>query len=171
MQRVVVSARAVVTPSARDLLKENNVSLVRTLKSVAAAGLELVLATLDSRFDSDGLVRSLQKRGVVVQQVKLADGVHAIDSVSREIIERVKIGVVLTSRVATAICVANRHRGVRAAAANNRGEIENAIREIGVNLVVIDITRRGMLEIERMVEAFIAAPQRECPAELKSILE
>jgi ribose 5-phosphate isomerase RpiB len=78
---------------------------------------------------------------------------------------------VLTNRVATAVCVANRQRGVRAAAASNRGEIENTIRELGANLLVIDTARRGTLEIERMVAAFIATPQRDCPAALKSMLE
>jgi len=77
----------------------------------------------------------------------------------------------LANRVATAVCVANRHRGVRAAAASNRGEIENIIRELGANLLVIDTARRGMSEIERMVTAFVASPQRDCPAALKSMLE
>jgi ribose 5-phosphate isomerase RpiB len=171
VQRVIVSARAVVTPSARDLLKENNVRLVRTLKAAAASSVELLLATLDSRFDSVGLIRTLQNRGIVVRPVATADGLKSIESIACEIGERGKLGVILTGSVAAALCVANRHRGIRAAAASNRGELENAIREIGANVLVIDITRRSTLEVERMVSAFVATPQRECPAGLKSILE
>jgi ribose 5-phosphate isomerase RpiB len=171
VQRLIVSARAVVTPSARDLLKENNVSLVRTLKSAAAAGVQLILAGLDSRFDTSGLVRVLEKRGIAVTQVTTDEARDAIESISRAIRESGKLGVVLTNRVATAVCVANRHREVRAAAASNRGEIENIIRELGANLLVIDTARRGMSEIERMVTAFVASPQRDCPAALKSMLE
>ena len=170
VQRVMVSARAVITPSARDLLKENNVSLVRTLKAAAASSVELLLATLDSRFDSAGLIRTLQNRGVAVQQMATAEGVKSIETIAHEISQRGKLGVILTGSVATALCAANRHRGVRAAVASNRGELESAIREIGANVLVIDITRRSMLEVERMVSAFVATPQRECPAGLKSIL-
>lgn len=168
---MLVSARAVVTPSGRDLLKENNVSLVRTLKAAAANSVELLLATFDSRFDSAGLIRTLQNRGVAVQSVAAADGVKSIETIAREIGQRGKLGVILTGSVATALCAANRHRGVRAAVASNRGEIETALREIGANVLVIDVTRRSVLEIERMVAAFVATPQRECPAGLKSILE
>jgi ribose 5-phosphate isomerase RpiB len=171
VQRVMVSARAVVTPSARDLLKENNVSLVRTLKAAAASSVELLLAKLDSRFDSAGLIRTLQNRGVAVQQMATAEGVKSIETIAHEISQRGKLGVILTGSVATALCAANRHRGVRAAVASNRGELESAIREIGANVLVIDITRRSTLEVERMVSAFVATPQRECPAGLKSILE
>jgi hypothetical protein len=171
VQRLIVSARAVVTPSARDLLKENNVSLVRTLKSAAAAGVQLVLAGLDSRFDTASLILMLDHRGIAVQPVASAEAGGAFETISRAIREAGKLGVVLTNRVATAVCVANRHRGVRAATASNRGEIESIIREIGVNLLVIDTARRGTLEIERMVATFVASPQRDCPVALKSMLE
>jgi ribose 5-phosphate isomerase RpiB len=170
VQRLIVSARAVVTPSARDLLRENNVSLVRTLKS-ASVGALLALAGLDSRFDTAGLVRVLQQRGTTVQPVESAEFNGAFETISRAINESGKLGVALTNQVATAVCVANRHRGVRAAAASNRGEIENIIHELGANLLVLDTARRGMLEIERMVVAFVASPQRDCPAPLKSILD
>jgi hypothetical protein len=53
----------------------------------------------------------------------------------------------------------------------NRGELNEALREIGANLLVVDISRRSVLEAQRIAEAFAAAPAQQCPAEFKAGLE
>jgi hypothetical protein len=171
VQRVVVSARSVVTPAARDLLKEKNVILVRTLQSTMRGNARLVMAATSARFDSNGLVRALAQRNVHVQLIAAIGLTEVIRHLTVEIGEHEKLGVLLTDRVAAALCLANRQRGVRAAAVANRGELNEALREIGANLLVVDISRRSMLEAQRIAEAFSAAPAQQCPAEFKAVLE
>src|SRR5690349_9546044 len=50
VQRVVVPARAVITPSARDLLRDENITVVRALKSASAATVQVIVGTADVRF-------------------------------------------------------------------------------------------------------------------------
>ncbi|HTQ37744.1 MAG TPA: RpiB/LacA/LacB family sugar-phosphate isomerase [Pirellulales bacterium] len=175
IQRVVVTARAVVTPAARDILKEKNVTLVRTLQAKAAASVQLVLAHTEAKkgtnYDCTDLIRQLQQRGVEVEQLPTGQAGKVTHELAEAVSRGKKLGVLLTDQVAAALCAANRRRGVRAATAANRGEVYDVMQNLGVNLLVVDSVRRSGPEVQRIVEAFAATPSQACPAEWKPWLE
>jgi ribose 5-phosphate isomerase RpiB len=171
VQRLIIPARAVVTPSARDLLKEKNVTLVRSLKSTSPTSVRVALGMAGVKYDVEGLVRLLRQHGIDVTQLPTVGLAQLTAELAKDVSKAEKLGVLLTDNVAAALCIANRQRGVRAATAGNRGEVNDIVRGIGANFLVIDPMRRSPLELQRIVEAFVTAPARQCPAELKSALE
>jgi ribose 5-phosphate isomerase RpiB len=176
VQRVVVSARAVVTPAARDILKEKNVTLVRSLQAATAAKLvPLVVASSAGKktaaIDAADLVAQLRQRGIAVEELPSVNAAQAAANIAAAVSGGKKLGVLLTDQPAAALCIANRQRGVRAATAANRGELNDLVQNLGVNLLVVDTVRRSKAEIQRIIEAFVAAPAQSCPADWKQWLD
>jgi ribose 5-phosphate isomerase RpiB len=161
----------VVTPSARDLLKEKNITLVRSLKSTSPTSVRVALGVAGVKYEAEDLIRSLQQIGVGVTQLTTAGLASLATELAGEVSKAGKLGVLLTDNVAAVLCIANRQRGVRAATAGNRGEVNDIVRGIGANFLVINPVRRSPLELQRIVEAFVTAPSRQCPAEFKPALE
>jgi hypothetical protein len=171
IQKLVISARAVITPSARDLLKEKNISLTRALKTASTSPTRLVLGTAGAKLDTSSLLRALASRGVTAEQLPAVGLAQVTCELADEVTKGGKLAVLLTNTATAAVCLANRYRGIRAASATNRGEVNDVIRAIGCNFLVIDVARRQGAELQRVVEAFASAPPRQCPAELKASLE
>ena len=171
VQKVIISARAVITPSARDLLKEKNISLTRALKRASTSPTRLVVGTAGVKLDTSGLLRGLTSRGVTAEQLPAVGLAQVCCELADEATKGGKLAVLLTNNPTAAVCLANRHRGVRAATATHRGEVNDVIRAIGCNFLVIDMTRRQSAELQRIVDTFASAPPRQCPPELKTSLE
>lgn len=170
VQRVVVPARAVITPSARDLLRDENITLVRALKSASAATVQVIVGTADVRFDVGELAKAMRQHGIEIQQTAESGLVEVIQSIAKKVNDQWR-GIVLTNSVSAALCLANRLGGVRAVTAANRGEVNEAIHAVGANVLVVDCQRRGKFEVQRIVEAFATAPMTECPPQWKQWLE
>ncbi len=171
IRRLVVSPRAVITPSARDLLKEKNITLVRSLRSATPTTLRVALATTNTKFDVSGIVRSLREHRVEVEQLASVGVAEVTKEVAEEVGKSGKFGVLITSEITQTLCIANRQRGVRAAMANTRGDVNEIIKAVGANFIIVDPNRRSQFEVQRIVEAFCLAGSRQCPTELKSSLE
>jgi ribosomal protein L12E/L44/L45/RPP1/RPP2 len=173
VKRVLVSPRAVVTPSARDLLRDRNITLARALKTapVSAAAAKLIVCTAGVRIDTSSLTNTLRQRGVEIESRAEAEVVQAVNGMAGEIASSRTRGVLLTDEVAAALCLANRRRGVRAATAANRCDVNEVVRSVCANLLIIDGVRRSRFEIQRIVEAFAAAGSVECPPQWKQVLE
>lgn len=80
---------------------------------------------------------------------------------------RVVIG---TKEAALVVCLANKMNGIRAAAVDSVHQAENALRSIGVNLLVIDPTARTYFEL-RQILRLCATWSAACPMEFASQLE
>ena len=175
VRRLSVTARAVVTPSARDILKEKNVALVRSLPVTASAAGHLIVAACGKRIESiidiTNLIASLRQRGIDVEQLK-NDDIGKITSDLAEKFSHSEIrGVLLTDQTAVAVCVTNRNPAVRAAAVESRGEVNEVVQNLGTNLLIINPLRHGQTHVQRIVEAFAAMPAQACPTDLKPWLE
>jgi ribose 5-phosphate isomerase RpiB len=166
IRRLVVSPRAVVTPSARDLLKENNVTLVRSLRTATPTAVRIAVATAGTNFDVSEIVRSLRQNRTEVEQLASTGVAQVTRELAEEVRKSGKLGVLITPETTQAVCLANRHRGVRAATAASRGEVNEIIKAVGANFVIVDPARRSRFEVQRIVEAFCLAGPRQCPAEL-----
>jgi hypothetical protein len=171
IRRLVVSPRAVITPSARDLLKENNITLVRSLRMAAPTTVRIAMATAGTPFDVSGIVQTLRGHRAEVEQLASTGVMQVTNELAEEVGKSGKFGVLITPQFTQALCLANRHRGVRAATAASRGEVNEIIKTIGANFLILDPVQRSKFEVRRIVETFCLAGPRQCPAELKSSLE
>jgi len=76
-----------------------------------------------------------------------------------------KMGVLITDRPLAAVCLANRHYGVRAAQVCHVRDVEHALAQIGANLLVVEPRVPSAFELVRMVRTFHAAGPRVVPKE------
>ncbi|HEY2759321.1 MAG TPA: hypothetical protein VGI75_01220 [Pirellulales bacterium] len=171
VERLIVPPRAVITPTARDILRDENVTIVRALKSpIGAVPPQLLLGIAGARFDAGELARSLRQQGIELQQWA-GDGLPAIiDGLAKQLSAGGR-AMILTDNVTAALCLANRRREIRASNAANRGDVNEVLHSVGANLLVVDALRRGKFEVQRIAEAFATAPPAECPAQWKTWLE
>ncbi len=159
---------ALITPAARDWLKERAVPIAwRDADGEAGSGGAMPVV-ID--------LGTPMMRSVLTSLERLAGGVETIDpsvksgglvSALRKLCDEVSAGrrargVVFTEDGALAACVANKFRGVRAAVGANLPSVEQAARSFGVNVLVIEPSRQTTYQIRQMVERFLKL--RPCDA-------
>ena len=168
---LVVPRRAIVTPAARDVLKQHNVTLTyAAAPATSRTTVRLVIGLADSPFDPAGLVRSIGGMGLEVEQVAQTGLVNVVRKVCEHVGKGGQLGLLLSGRPIAAACLANRHKAVRAAAVSENKQVREAMDTIGVNLLAVNPTGKGAFELERMVHTFVAAGPRDCPADLQTEL-
>jgi hypothetical protein len=168
-QSVTVLTSAIVTPAVRDYLRERKVSLVRrqTTPQAAASGLRLAVGVTETRYDSHDLLRQLSAQGIQFEQMTGGNEAAVTDQVV-ECVKRDKhMGLVLTDQAAAAVCLANRQQEVRAAAAANVVGVDEAIRQIGVNLLVVNPRGQSSYLLRQMVNRYLSGAPHACPEALK----
>jgi hypothetical protein len=171
-QSVTVPTNAVVTPAVRDYLRERKVALVRREVNSRAAqpGMRLVVGATESKSNPGDVLKQITTQGI---QVELVAG-GSLTAVTESVVEQVKrdntLGLLLTDQAAAAVCLVNRQSGVRAAAARNLVEVEEAIRQIGVNLLVIHPQWQSNYAVRQMVQRYSSGAPHACPEALKSRL-
>lgn len=167
-QTLVVPPGTIVTPAARDVIREAGGSLQRATNARATgSATQLVVATADTAACPIGLIDWLQKRGHTPERLGAATFVEAVDVVVGAVSSGEKLGLLLTDSPAAAACRANRHAAVRAAAVNNREEFEEVKRTIGANLIIVDSQRVGQYAVQQIAVQFIAAGLPTCPERLR----
>ncbi len=116
VRRIVVSPQAIVTPSVRDELRRRNVALARTSPNgrPTAGQLRLQFVVACKRFDPAPLVDALAAEGVAAEQHRMDCLIAATDRLAAEAIKPNTLAALASRRAAAALCLANRHPGVRA---------------------------------------------------------
>jgi ribose 5-phosphate isomerase RpiB len=172
VRRVRVRPKAVVTPAARDLLREKKIE-IEVAVSTAVMGnakTRLVVGAAETHFSPAQAVRSLAARGVQVEQLART----GLATVTNELAEQVRksgiLGLLLTEETLAAVVLANRHAGVRAALAGCADSVEKAKRTIGVNLLVVNPRGKNAGELEAMLDAFTRDGVLSCPAKWSDAL-
>ena len=94
----------------------------------------------------------------------------AVRQLAERVTDRQQLGVLITNRTAPALCLANRHPGVRAAWGANVEMVRDAVATVGANLLVIDPTGRNLAELTNSVREFKRSATRNCPAEFREVL-
>ena len=181
VRRLVVPPGAVVTPSVRDALRRKNVVLSFTNLSFTnpafaatsddqAAEVRLVLVAAVTSYDPAALVGALRDESIHVESDASDCLIEVADKLAEALREPRTLGVVLTSRRAVALCLANRLDGVRAISGDNAAEVAQSAESVGANLLVIDPAGKGVFPLKRMVLEFRRAGVRECPEVLRGRL-
>jgi ribose 5-phosphate isomerase RpiB len=169
-KRLVVKASAVVTPAVRDQLRERGIELSRanwvgeaTNGSPTPDETQTLLAIVTDIGDSQRLMKWCAAEHQQVKPLEAQDLFRAVAVIGDAIVAGPTRGVLLTDQPSAAVCLANRRAGVRASLASSVVSVDDAIRSIAANLLVIDTRRHGAQEVRNMVRRFVQAGYRDCP--------
>lgn len=158
-ESIVVPRGAVITPAARDYLRDHKITIGYEARHWAShtkisGPSRLALGVAETRFEPATLIARLGRLAVTVDQVARIGLIGVVD----ELTERVRLGgergLLLTGEPEAALCLANRVTGVRAAAARCHLGVRQARRAVGLNLLVIDPTGVSQHQLERAIREF-----------------
>jgi hypothetical protein len=166
-KRVIVQRGTVVTPAARDWLREKKIELAwatggsatkpqqtggkMAVLTAKPATRQIVVGQAAARFDATALVRQLVARGYAVQRLAHA----GLEQVARELAAAAAFdgtpAVLLTDQPWAAVVAANRNPSARAAWVRDRRETLAALREMNMNLAIISVTGQSPFGIVNTV--------------------
>ncbi|HIQ21114.1 MAG TPA: hypothetical protein EYH34_07760 [Planctomycetes bacterium] len=169
---VAVPQRAVVTPAVRDELHRRQVTLVYRdePKAKGTPPVRLVVGVLGSRFDPRGLLAALEGEPVQVELERYDCLVAATDALAAALAQPNTLGVLVTTHPAAALCLANRHRGVRAVWGVEPSRLDECLGDVGANLLVVHPGMSGPFLLRRMVTQFCRRGPAHCPPALEERL-
>lgn len=170
-KRVIVQRGTVVTPAARDWLREKKIELAwvtsgnaskpqqnggKTVVSAAKPAIrQIVLGQAAARFEATALVRQLEARGYAVQRLAHA----GLEQVTRELAATAAFdgtpAVLLTDQPWAAVVAANRNPSARAAWVRDRRETIAALREMNLNLAIVSVAGQSPFGILNTMLPFI----------------
>ncbi len=158
---------ALLTPAARDWLKEHHLPITwedggqgqadRTLAVVMDAGLPEMRA-----------IRAMLERGGGLAEVIEPAGRSGMAAATRRLCGRISRrevarGIVFAVDGATAVCIANKHNGIRAALGVSVPAVEEACRELGLNMLIIEYPRQTTYQMKQMIDRLLAGPTAARP--------
>jgi hypothetical protein len=168
IDQLALRAGAVVTPAALDELRSRGIEVVRVVAPIAAAAVRPTLTigvaeVTNGACDVPALIAAFAKTGCAVERIAET----GLTSVTAELTELSSKGgrpvVLLTSRPAAAVCIANRCRGVRAVGGRDSRGVLESILEVAANFVAIDPASLSAFELRRLVTEFVANWPRALP--------
>jgi hypothetical protein len=178
IRQVVVPLGAIITPAARDMLAEKGIKVffgsrsAESLKGEPRSGLvsatPVTIFLVTRRVSPQQLENLLRPEGIDAQYESLDCLVRASDRVA-EVCQSKKLAVVVTRYVSAEVCLANRHRGVRAIGGWAGIDVAAETAAVGANALVADAAA-GLFALKRMITAFVRAPH-VCPESLRERLE
>jgi hypothetical protein len=168
--QLVVPRGAVFTPTARDELRKYKVTVASAVSPAkTAGGTTLHVASAGTTYNAAPIWQSLVADGVHIESTVAAELTSAI-SVLGDAAGKGGTALLVTEQVATALCLANRNRFVRAAIGNSTSAVDAAVAEIGPNLLVIDPTGRSVFDVKQTIRHWLRHGQPKCPAGLATQL-
>jgi hypothetical protein len=170
VRRVVVGKKAVVTPAARDLLRQHNITISRSADASGAGKPALAVAVCDTASDPAALLRLVAPLAAGIERLAKTGLASVVSELTETVVKDGRLGLLLSGKPDVACCLANRRPGVRAAVARDRDEVAQAIGNLGLNLLVVDPARRSLFQLGQMVKQFLHAGAAQCPPALKEPL-
>ncbi len=162
IRQVIVPPGTVVTPSVRDELRRENITLAFGENS-ATPSHRLVVVAAGERFDPTSLLDSLRKDGIDIVPHTSNCLIESTELLARELNMQSTLGLLLSTHPAAAICLANRHRGVRAVTGSDAAMVAASTDDVGANLLVLDPTAWGLVQLNQIVNEFHRGAVHECP--------
>ena len=165
--RLVVPARAVVTPAVRDELRRRNTSLTfastRGERASAGHDTRLLVVAAGTSFDPTSLAEMLGSEGVEVTIKESSCLIRAADELAGGLTESDTLGMLVTKHTAAGLCLANRQRGVRAVLGLDAATTASDVASVGANLLVVDPGTIGPFQLRRMAAQFCQGGPAACP--------
>ncbi|WP_417384684.1 hypothetical protein [Gimesia sp.] len=158
---VGIAAGAILTPTAKDYLRQNQISVHRTSTSAASTkqGAKWRAIVLSHSPAVENALTDLEQqtgsRWSLELSTSLADSVQdAISSLCRAD----AAGVVLFASMAEkAACLANRNQKIRAAAVQDVNHLREVISQLGPNLICVNPKQKSFIELRNLIKTFVKA--------------
>jgi len=165
IRRLVVPPGAVLTPAVRDELQRRNIAIrfAEAETDRPTAGLRLVLIAHGEHVDPPALASALRHEGLNLEQHALDCLIAATDRLAAEVVRGDTLGLLLSRHTAAALCLANRHRGVRAVSGSDARAVSTAAASVGANLLVLDPAVGSLHQLKQMIGEFTRGGVRPCP--------
>jgi len=169
LRRVLIRPGTIVTPAVRDELQRRGITLeyVVARSALPADALRLVVVNAMRGFQAGELAPVLRSHGVRVEIVEQQCLIAATDQLAAELRKANTLGLLLTRHVAAALCLANRHGGVRAVTAADLPAMTAAVESVGANLLVLDAEALTGFQLKQMTTEFAGGKVRPCPEALR----
>ncbi|NLF73109.1 MAG: hypothetical protein GX575_29075 [Candidatus Anammoximicrobium sp.] len=171
VNQVLVPAGAVVTPSVRDELRKRQIVLQTAGDRAAVrpfpAG--LVLGVAGRAVSSAAAAAAVRAELGAAERIDDECVLEVVRQVTQAVAAQSRIGLVLTDLPAVALCLANRHAGIRAAWGVNATAVREAMQLIGANLLVVKPAPHGVQELRAMIRAFVSG-RHDCPESYRHAL-
>ncbi|NLE57471.1 MAG: RpiB/LacA/LacB family sugar-phosphate isomerase [Planctomycetes bacterium] len=163
---------ALVTPAARDWLKEH--SLPVTWEKAPTGGGKLAVVMDPSLAELRFMRTMLDRGGYLAEVIEPVGGRSGIVAATRRLCGKiarreVEKGVVFAADGPVPVCVANKHNGVRAALGVNIPMVEEACRSLGINLLVLEYMTLTPYQVKQMIDRLLAGPTSPPPETLAGI--
>jgi len=164
-RRLVVPPKAVITPAVRDELQRRNITIEFADADAKrpAGSLRVVLIAAGQGIDPTPLVAALRREGLNLEEETSDCLIAATDRLAAEVSKPDTLGVLLTRHTAAALCLANRHRGVRAVSGSDARAVSTAAASVGANLLVLDPAAGSLPQLKQIVGEFTRGGVRPCP--------
>ncbi len=164
VRRMVVPRGAVVTPAVRDELQRRGVPLACLGPAEADRSPKTArLVVLGGSYDPVPLGRALEEDGWAVDPQRRDCLIAATDELAKDLAGGLAAAVLLTRYGAAAVCLANRHPGVRAIRAATAEAVVADAEAVGANLLVVDPQGQGLYGLRQMVCQFLRGAPWPCP--------
>jgi hypothetical protein len=172
IRRVIVGPKTVVTPAARDALRQRKIELSRNLhaQNPSAARLKNIVVAESVKMEAKTLADALRAESIEVQCSSTDCILAAVDQLAVELAKGDSLGLLLTPHTAAALCLANRLPGVRAVPGNEAQRLEAELCSVGANLLVVDPQKLAFFKLFRMTGEFFRGGIRPCPDAFKKRL-
>ncbi|MGQ9648842.1 MAG: RpiB/LacA/LacB family sugar-phosphate isomerase [Phycisphaerae bacterium] len=167
--------RALVTPAARDWLKEHSLPVTWEKSEAGSAKLAVVM---DPSLAELRLMRTMLDRGGhLAEVIEPVGGRSGLLAATRQLCGKlarheVDKGVVFVADGPVPVCVANKHNGIRAALGVNIPTVEEACRSLGINVLVLEYTALTTYQMKQMIDRLLAgtsSPPAETLAGIEAI--
>lgn len=155
-RQVRVSTKAILTPSARDFVKQQGISIIRGAaagKSLSPIRWQVIVTRSNPQITA--AVESLPQLGIAFDlRILGLPAEAAAQSISALCRGEAAQVVVLTDQPELVACLANRNDRVRAAAAASVAVVERVRISMQANLIAIDPASRNAHELKALLKAF-----------------
>jgi len=125
---------------------------------------------LGSRFDPVPLAKALQGEPIEIQTRTADCLVAATDELAAALGKPNSLGLLVTTYPAVAVCLANRHQGVRAVWGIDAGRLAADAASVGANLLVLDPGTTSFFQLKQMAIRFARGGPAPCPEDLRQRL-
>lgn len=168
LKQLVVGRKAIVTPAVVDELKKRGITVVRhdSASSQHAKVRLLVSASSGSLKKATRSELSAAMNGIEWLECHATSSlVGAVQELAKHITQRKLPGLLLTEQPLSAAVVANRNPQIRAAVIGDGRSLDDALSQIGCNLVAVDPKRVGPAVL-KIVAQRLGEAQPSCPPQL-----
>jgi len=171
IKRLVVPAGAVITPSVRDEILRRGITLdFAGAEEASRTAVRLTMVTVGQWFDPAPLANMLRGEAVELD-LHASDCLFATtDLMAQHVSPGDRLGAVLTSQPAIALCLLNRVPKLRAVSGRDAGEVARAAASVGANVLVPRPHGVGLAQLRQMLRQFCREGVRECPEALRERL-